>query len=159
MAPLAEYDIVVTLRERGCFPASSLGRLPRLKLLIASGRRNSLIDHAAAEAHGVTVYVTASSSTPPAEPTWALLLGLARALVIRPGRRGLSRPAQRALPYDSSADRIRRPRSPAMGRRAPSTSVSGAGTTAPRSGRTAPVHPRRKAALVPPSRRADPGTR
>ncbi|BBC36241.1 2-hydroxyacid dehydrogenase [Streptomyces graminofaciens] len=78
---LAEYDIVVTLRERVPFPASLLARLPRLKLLIASGMRNSVIDYAAAETHGVTVCGTASSATPPVELTWALLLGLARGLV------------------------------------------------------------------------------
>ena len=78
---LAEYDIVVTLRERVPFPASLLARLPRLKLLIASGMRNSVIDYAAAEAHGVTLCGTTSSATPPVELTWALLLGLARGLV------------------------------------------------------------------------------
>ncbi|MFI9646064.1 D-2-hydroxyacid dehydrogenase family protein [Streptomyces sp. NPDC052040] len=78
---LAGFDIVVTLRERVAFPASLLARLPRLKLLIASGMRNSVIDYAAAEAGGVTVCGTASSSTPPVELTWALLLGLARGIV------------------------------------------------------------------------------
>src|SRR5258707_10997023 len=66
-AALADFDIVVTLRERVSFPASLLARLPRLKLLIASGMRNSVIDYAAAEAHGVTVCGTPSSSTPPVE--------------------------------------------------------------------------------------------
>ncbi|CCK29977.1 2-hydroxyacid-family dehydrogenase [Streptomyces davaonensis JCM 4913] len=80
-AALAEFDIVVTLRERVPFPASLFARLPRLRLLIASGMRNSVIDYGAAEAHGVTVCGTASSSTPPVELTWALLLGLARGLV------------------------------------------------------------------------------
>ncbi|MFI8439290.1 D-2-hydroxyacid dehydrogenase family protein [Streptomyces rochei] len=78
---LADVDIVVTLRERVAFPASLIARLPRLKLIVASGMRNSVIDYAAAEAHGVTVCGTASSSTPPVELTWALLLGLARGLV------------------------------------------------------------------------------
>jgi phosphoglycerate dehydrogenase-like enzyme len=78
---LADFDIVVTLRERVPFPASLLARLPRLKLLIASGMRNSVIDYAAAEEHGVTVCGTPSSSTPPVELTWALLLGLARGIV------------------------------------------------------------------------------
>ena len=78
---LADFDIVVTLRERVPFPASLLARLPRLKLLVASGMRNSVIDYAAAEAHGVTVCGTASTSTPPVELTWALLLGLARGIV------------------------------------------------------------------------------
>ncbi|MEV6803320.1 D-2-hydroxyacid dehydrogenase family protein [Streptomyces sp. NPDC051132] len=80
-AALAEFDIVVTLRERVPFPGSLIARLPRLKLLIASGMRNSVIDYAAAQAHGVTVCGTASSSTPPVELTWALLLGLARGIV------------------------------------------------------------------------------
>ncbi|MFD3501944.1 D-2-hydroxyacid dehydrogenase family protein [Streptomyces sp. NPDC058678] len=80
-AALADVDIVVTLRERVPFPASLFARLPRLKLLVASGMRNSVIDYAAAEAHGVTVCGTASSSTPPVELTWALLLGLARGIV------------------------------------------------------------------------------
>ncbi|WP_053671747.1 D-2-hydroxyacid dehydrogenase family protein [Streptomyces sp. NRRL B-1140] len=80
-AALAGFDIVVTLRERVPFPGSLIARLPRLKLIVASGMRNSVIDYAAAEAHGVTVCGTASSSTPPVEMTWALLLGLARGLV------------------------------------------------------------------------------
>ncbi|MFD5464663.1 D-2-hydroxyacid dehydrogenase family protein [Kitasatospora sp. NPDC127059] len=80
-AALAGFDIVVTLRERVPFPATLFARLPRLKLLIASGMRNSVIDHEAAAAHGVTVCGTASSGTPPVELTWALLLGLARGIV------------------------------------------------------------------------------
>lgn len=80
-AALGDFDIVVTLRERVAFPASLFARLPRLKLLVASGMRNSVIDYAAAEAHGVTVCGTASISTPPVELTWALLLGLARGIV------------------------------------------------------------------------------
>ncbi|MFJ7180051.1 D-2-hydroxyacid dehydrogenase family protein [Streptomyces massasporeus] len=80
-AALAGFDIVVTLRERVPFPGSLIARLPRLRLIVASGMRNSVIDYAAAEAHGVTVCGTASSSTPPVELTWALLLGLARGIV------------------------------------------------------------------------------
>ncbi|MEV7782087.1 D-2-hydroxyacid dehydrogenase family protein [Kitasatospora sp. NPDC088351] len=78
---VADFDIIVTLRERVAFPASLFARLPRLRLLVASGMRNSVIDHAAAREHGVTVCGTASSATPPVELTWALLLGLARGIV------------------------------------------------------------------------------
>ena len=78
---LADFDIVVTLRERVPFPRSLLAKLPKLKLLIASGMRNSVIDYAAAGEQGITVCGTASSSTPPVELTWALLLGLARGIV------------------------------------------------------------------------------
>lgn len=78
---LADFDIVVTLRERVAFPGSLIGRLPRLKLLIASGMRNTVIDFEAAREHGVTVCGTDSSLTPPVELTWALVLGLARGIV------------------------------------------------------------------------------
>ncbi|SCF92306.1 D-2-hydroxyacid dehydrogenase family protein [Streptomyces sp. Cmuel-A718b] len=75
------FDIVVTLRERVPFPAELFARLPRLRLLVASGMRNSVIDFDAARRHSVEVCGTASSSTPPVELTWALLLGLARGIV------------------------------------------------------------------------------
>ncbi|MEU0301145.1 D-2-hydroxyacid dehydrogenase family protein [Streptomyces sp. NPDC006175] len=78
---LADFDMVVTLRERVPFPATLIERLPRLRLIVASGMRNTSIDHAAAQRHGVTVCGTASTATPPVELTWALLLGLARGLV------------------------------------------------------------------------------
>ncbi|MDF3302906.1 D-2-hydroxyacid dehydrogenase family protein [Streptomyces tropicalis] len=81
VAVLRDFDFVVTLRERVPFPAPLLDRLPRLKLLVASGMRNASIDYAAAAANGVTVCGTGSSPTPPAELTWALLLGLARGIV------------------------------------------------------------------------------
>ncbi|MGW0858970.1 D-2-hydroxyacid dehydrogenase family protein [Streptomyces sp. NPDC002690] len=80
-AALADFDIVVTLRERVPFPAGLLDRLPRLRLLVASGMRNTVIDHEAAARNGVTVCGTASSFAPPVELTWALLLGLARGIV------------------------------------------------------------------------------
>lgn len=94
-AALADFDIVVTLRERVPFPGSLIARLPRLKLLVASGMRNSVIDYAAAQAHGVTVCGTASSSTPPVELTWALLLGLARGIVEESGALRSGGPWQR----------------------------------------------------------------
>ncbi|MFF7328716.1 NAD(P)-dependent oxidoreductase [Streptomyces sp. NPDC008150] len=78
---LADFDFVVTLRERVPFPASLIARLPRLRLLVATGMRNSVIDYEAAAAHGVTVCGTQSSSAPAVELTWALLLGLARGVV------------------------------------------------------------------------------
>lgn len=81
VAAIADFDIVITLRERISFPAETLARLPRMRLLIASGMRNSVIDFDAASQAGVVVCGTQSSSTPPVELTWALLLGLARQIV------------------------------------------------------------------------------
>ncbi|MGX9889116.1 D-2-hydroxyacid dehydrogenase family protein [Streptomyces sp. NPDC002276] len=99
-AALATADIVVTLRERVPFPASLFARLPRLKLLIASGMRNTVIDYAAAEAHGVTVCGTASSSAPPVELTWALLLGMARGIVEESNSLRAGGPWQRTVGAD-----------------------------------------------------------
>ncbi|MEY9964825.1 phosphoglycerate dehydrogenase-like enzyme [Streptacidiphilus sp. MAP12-16] len=82
VAALADCDIVVAMRERTPFDAELLRRLPRLRLLVTTGMRNASIDLAAAAAAGVTVSGTASSSTPPVELTWALILGLARQLTV-----------------------------------------------------------------------------
>ncbi len=78
VAALAEFDIVVVMRERTPLGPSAFDRLPRLRLVITTGMRNAAIDLAAAAAHGVVVCGTASSAVPPTELTWALILGLAR---------------------------------------------------------------------------------
>lgn len=75
---LTGAEVVVAMRERTPVPASLLARLPDLRLLVTTGRRNASIDVAAARAQGVTVCGTSSLSSPPAELTWALVLGLAR---------------------------------------------------------------------------------
>ncbi|MEU1894729.1 D-2-hydroxyacid dehydrogenase family protein [Streptomyces pristinaespiralis] len=80
-AAVGDCEILVVMRERTPFPASLLDRLPRLRLLITSGMRNASIDLGAAARNGVTVCGTASNSEPPAELTWALILGLARHVV------------------------------------------------------------------------------
>jgi phosphoglycerate dehydrogenase-like enzyme len=78
---LAPYDAVVVMRERTPLPAAVLASLPRLRLVVTTGRRNPSIDVAAATAAGITVCGTESRATAPAELTWALVLGLARHLV------------------------------------------------------------------------------
>jgi phosphoglycerate dehydrogenase-like enzyme len=75
---IGDCDIVVAMRERTPFTRSALTRLPQLKLLVTTGMRNAAIDLAAARERGITVCGTASRSEPPAELTWALILGLAR---------------------------------------------------------------------------------
>ncbi|WP_394620291.1 D-2-hydroxyacid dehydrogenase family protein [Lentzea sp. JNUCC 0626] len=79
---LADAECVVIMRERTPFDAALFARLPKLRLLITSGMRNAAIDLDAARAHGVTVCGTGSAKTPPAELTWALLLGLARHIAV-----------------------------------------------------------------------------
>jgi phosphoglycerate dehydrogenase-like enzyme len=78
---LADFDIIVANRERTPFPASTLARLPRLKLLITTGARNHVIDMEAAARHGVTVCATGGNYGPTAEFAWMLLMAAARNLV------------------------------------------------------------------------------
>ncbi|GAB1509623.1 D-2-hydroxyacid dehydrogenase family protein [Actinophytocola sp. KF-1] len=81
-AALADFDIVVIMRERTPFPASLIERLPRLRLLVTSGMRNASVDLAAAARAGVTVCGTGSSKASTVELTWALILGLVRNVAI-----------------------------------------------------------------------------
>lgn len=77
---VGDCEIVFIMRERTPFDAELFARLPRLRLLVTSGMHNASVDFDAAARHGVTVCGTAGSAEPPAELTWALLLGLARHL-------------------------------------------------------------------------------
>lgn len=79
---LQDCDILVIMRERTPITAS-LVRLPKLKLVITSGMRNASVDLAAAAQRGVVVCGTASGSAAPMELTWALLLGLAKHIVLK----------------------------------------------------------------------------
>jgi phosphoglycerate dehydrogenase-like enzyme len=75
---LADFDVVMAMRERTPFTRALLERLPRLKLLITAGMRNASIDMAAAGARGITVCGTAGLPYPTAELTWGLILALFR---------------------------------------------------------------------------------
>jgi phosphoglycerate dehydrogenase-like enzyme len=77
-ARLADFDIVMALRERTPFPRSLFERLPKLKLLITAGMRNASIDMKAAAERGVLVCGTAGLPYPTAELAWGLILSLAR---------------------------------------------------------------------------------
>lgn len=79
---IADCDIVVIMRERTPITGALLACLPKLRLLITSGMRNAAIDLPAATRQGVTVCGTASGSEAPTELTWALILGLARHLLV-----------------------------------------------------------------------------
>jgi phosphoglycerate dehydrogenase-like enzyme len=75
---LAPFDAIVAMRERTRFPGALLHRLPRLRLLVSTGMGTAHIDLAAARELGITVSGTGGRGEPPAELTWALILGLAR---------------------------------------------------------------------------------
>lgn len=77
---LADFDVVVAMRERTPFPAQALERLPRLRLLVSTGPVNAAIDIPAATRLGITVCGTGYTSDPTVEHTWALILAAARNL-------------------------------------------------------------------------------
>ncbi len=75
---LADFEVVIAMRERTPFPRALLERLPKLKLLITTGMRNASIDVGAAVERGVVVCGTAGLPYPTAELTWGLILALFR---------------------------------------------------------------------------------
>lgn len=77
-ATLADFDIIVAMRERTAFDAERLQQLPKLKLLVTTGMANAAIDLGAAEDQGITVCGTGGSPDAAPELTWALLLAFAR---------------------------------------------------------------------------------
>lgn len=78
---LGSYDIVCVMRERTPLRRALLDRLPRLKLICSTGKRNASIDLDAAAARGIQVVHTSYTSTPTIEHTWALILAGARHLI------------------------------------------------------------------------------
>jgi phosphoglycerate dehydrogenase-like enzyme len=80
-AALRDFEIVCAMRERTPFPAALFESLPKLKLLVTTGKRNDAIDLDAARRGGVTVCGTASSGHAAAELAFGLILALARGLV------------------------------------------------------------------------------
>jgi phosphoglycerate dehydrogenase-like enzyme len=78
---LEEFDVIMRIRERTEFPRSVLTRLPRLKLLLATGMRNARsIDMAAAKELGITVCGTEVHAHTTVELVWGLILSLMRRL-------------------------------------------------------------------------------
>ena len=75
---LADFDVVMGMRERTPFQRSLLQRLPRLRLLVTTGRRNASFDIDAATDLGIAVCGTDGAGEGPTELTWGLILGIVR---------------------------------------------------------------------------------
>lgn len=75
---LQSFDVICAMRERTPFPATLIERLPNLRLIVTSGRRNAAIDMAAAKKRNVLVCGTDSPAHSTAELTMGLMLALAR---------------------------------------------------------------------------------
>jgi len=78
---LADYEVVVAMRERTPFPRTVLEGLPNLRLLVTTGGSNASIDTAAAGELGVVVSGTGALGHSTGELTMALILTLARGLL------------------------------------------------------------------------------
>ncbi len=75
---LADFEIIVGMRERTPFPATLIRRLPKLKLLITTAMRNLSFDLEAARSQGVTVCGTGSVGSPTSELAMGMMIALAR---------------------------------------------------------------------------------
>jgi phosphoglycerate dehydrogenase-like enzyme len=78
---LAEYEVIVAMRERTPFTAERLASLPNLKLLVTTGMGNASIDMDAARELGITVCGTGGLPSPTAELTWGMIIALQRHLL------------------------------------------------------------------------------
>lgn len=77
-AALVGFDVLGIMRERTPFPRSMFEKLPNLKLMVTTGKRNAAIDMAAAADHKVLVCYTGGTGHPTAELAFGLMLALAR---------------------------------------------------------------------------------
>jgi phosphoglycerate dehydrogenase-like enzyme len=81
-ARLLPFDVVCVMRERTPMSRALLERLPSLKLIASTGRRNAAIDLEAAKERGVEVVHTGYDGSSTVELTWALILAGARHLAL-----------------------------------------------------------------------------
>jgi len=79
---LEPYTIICAMRERTKFRVSLLDRLPNLRLIATTGRRNAAIDITHAKEKGIVVSGAQGMGNSTLEHIWALILATARSLVI-----------------------------------------------------------------------------
>ena len=77
---LKDAEVLVLIRERTHMPRQLIEKLPKLKLIVQTGRVGSHIDVAACTEHGIAVAEGSGSPVAPAELTWALILAAMRRL-------------------------------------------------------------------------------
>lgn len=77
---LRDADIIILIRERTSITPQLLDKLPRLKLVVQTGRLGSHVDVQACTARGVAVAEGLGSPVAPAELTWALIMTAMRRL-------------------------------------------------------------------------------
>ncbi|MCZ8235898.1 MAG: D-2-hydroxyacid dehydrogenase family protein [Inhella sp.] len=77
---LRDAEALVLIRERTAFPRTLLEKLPRLKLIVQTGRIGAHVDVEACTRLGIAVAEGGGSPTAPAELTWALIMAAMRRL-------------------------------------------------------------------------------
>ncbi len=77
---LKDAEVIVLIRERTHLPRALIEKLPKLKLIVQTGRIGSHIDVAACTERGIAVAEGTGSPVAPAELTWALILAATRRL-------------------------------------------------------------------------------
>ena len=77
---LKDADVVVLIRERTHLPRTLIEKLPKLKLIVQTGKVGEHIDVAACTERGIVVAEGAGSPIAPAEMTWALIMTAIRRL-------------------------------------------------------------------------------
>ncbi|MGE0419600.1 MAG: NAD(P)-dependent oxidoreductase, partial [Acetobacteraceae bacterium] len=83
VAQLADFDIVLSMRERTPLPGSLINRLPKLRMLGMTGARNASLDTPACTARGIVVCNTTGggySDSATAELALGLLIASARGI-------------------------------------------------------------------------------
>ena len=75
---LEEFDALFIMRERTPITGPLIENMKNLKYIMTSGMRNKSIDLEKAKKRKIIVCGTDINSNPPAEITWALILGLMR---------------------------------------------------------------------------------
>ena len=75
---LKDFDMVMGMRERTPFTRSVLSRLPKLRLLITTGRRNASFDIEAPSELGIAVCGTNGGGEGLTELTWGFILAMVR---------------------------------------------------------------------------------
>jgi phosphoglycerate dehydrogenase-like enzyme len=73
---LADFDILLTMRERTAFPETLIRRLPKLRMIGITGAANASLDVAACTRQGITVCNTAGGGAGAPYATAELALGL-----------------------------------------------------------------------------------
>ena len=77
---LKDADVIVLIRERTHLTRALIEKLPKLKLVVQTGRLGSNVDVQACTERGIAVAEGAGSPVAPAELTWALVMASMRRL-------------------------------------------------------------------------------